>query len=545
MGSRRPAELLSPAGGGRKRPIHGARHARRRDVYGRAEVALVTAAEAAAADAAARERHGVADRVLMENAGRAAALVLDRAFDRGRIAVLAGSGNNGGDAVVAARALRSWGRDVRVVSCGSRPPEPSLLHSHPIEVEPVASAEAAIAWADVLVDGLLGTGSSGAPREPLGAIIERMNASDRPIFALDLPSGVDATTGVVAGVAVRAAVTASFGWPKLGCLLHPARAHCGCIIAVEIGFPPLTLGDDAKAVLTTPAWAASRLPARPPDAHKGSSGRLGILAGQEGMAGAAALAAEAARRAGAGLVRLASAAANRVILQSLVPEATFVDRTALVDSDFETVQALLAGPGIGTDDGAWQALDSALELTGDRPALLDADAVNLFARRRDGAAYLDRLAGSRDVVITPHPKELERLTGLPVREIQADRPAAARKASAQFGCTVLLKGQPSIIAAPDGMLLVNSAGSSDLAAGGMGDQLAGVIAAFLAAGLGSVDAAGAGLFFASRAADLAGRGRSLGPRDISDHFHEALASPGAERPPLGLPLVTFDQPPRW
>lgn len=521
------------------------RHGRPRDVYGRADVALLTAAEAAAVDTAAREQHGVAERVLMENAGRAAALVLDRCFGRGRVAVLAGSGNNGGDALVMARALQSWGRDVRIVACGSRPPEPSLLHSHPITIEAADGVDDAIARADVLVDGLLGTGSSGAPREPLAAIIERMNASGRPIISLDLPSGADATTGAVAGAAVRADVTIAFGWPKLGCLLHPARAYCGGLVAVEIGFPPLAPGDDAKAMLITPAWATSRLPPRPLDAHKGSSGRLGIFAGQEGMAGAAALAAEAARRAGAGLIRLASAAENRVVLQSLVPEATFVDRTALGASDFESVHALLAGPGIGTDDVARRALDTALDLTAGRPVLLDADAINLFAGGGDGVPPLETVAAARDVVITPHPKELERLTGRPVRDVQADRPAAARAASARFGCTVLLKGQPSLIAAPDGMLLVNSAGSSDLAAGGMGDQLAGVIAAFLASGLGSFEAAGVGLFFAARAADLAGRGRSLGPRDISEHLHDAIASPGAPGPFSGLPFVTFDQPPRW
>lgn len=521
-------------------------HDRRRDVYGRADVLLVTAAEAGAVDAAAHERHGVPERVLMENAGLAAALVFDRSFRRGRAAIFAGSGNNGGDALVMARALRSWGREVRLVSCGSRRPDPSLSHSHAIPIEPAASVEDAIGWADVLVDGLLGTGSSGAPREPTAEVIERMNAGGRPIFALDLPSGVDASTGEVAGAAVQAAVTVAFGWPKLGCLLHPARAHCGRLIAVEIGFPPLALGDGANAALITPWWAASRLPARPLDAHKGTSGRVSILAGQEGMAGAAALAAEAARRAGAGLIRLASAAANRVILQSLVPEATFVEHSAIGRTDFGSAHALLAGPGIGTDETAGELLDYAIELTTeDCPAVLDADALNLFAGYHHTPDALERVCAKRHVVITPHPKELERLMNTHVEDIQSNRPAAARAASARFRCTVLLKGQPSIIAAQNGTLWVNSAGSSDLAAGGMGDQLSGVIVAFLAAGLPPVDAAAAGLFFASRAADLARRGRSLGPRDVSDHFDEALAFPGADRPPLGLPFVTFDQPARW
>ncbi|MGH7553618.1 MAG: NAD(P)H-hydrate epimerase, partial [Longimicrobiales bacterium] len=216
-----------------------------RDVYGREDVALVTASEAGSLDTGARERHGVAERVLMENAGRAAALVLDRLFPRGRVRALAGSGNNGGDALVMARVLRGWGRDVSVLACGSRPPDRSLLHGHDVTFESADALDSEIASADVLVDGLLGTGSKGAPREPIAGLIERMNDSGTPILALDLPSGVDATTGRAEGSAVRAAVTVTFGWPKLGCLLFPAREYCGRLVAVEIGFPPLRLGSDA------------------------------------------------------------------------------------------------------------------------------------------------------------------------------------------------------------------------------------------------------------------------------------------------------------
>ncbi len=502
----------------------------------------MTAAQAAAMDQMARDQHGVPERVLMENAGRAAALVLDRLFPRGRVLALAGGGNNGGDALVLARVLHSWGREVSVLCGGSRPPDPSLLHGHDIPFASQDASETAITSADLLVDGLLGTGSDGAPREPIAGLVEQMNASGRPVLAIDLPSGVDATSGNVAGVAVRARATVTFGWPKLGCLLHPARTFCGRLVAVEIGFAPLRPGEDARAALITPTWAASRVRPRPADAHKGTSGRLAILAGQEGMAGAGALAAEAARRAGAGLIRIASVSANRTILQSLVPEATFVDREALADSDIDSVHALVAGPGIGADDAVRPILDLALELTAHRPALLDADAINLFARDPDA---LVRLARSRPIVLTPHPKELERLTGTSMEDIQKDRIAAVRTASQRFGCVVLLKGQPSVVATPEGMVLVNAAGSSDLAAGGMGDQLSGVIGALLAAGLDAVDAAGAGLYLAARAADLADHGRALGPRDISEHFHYALAYPGATHSSLRLPFITFDQPPRW
>jgi NAD(P)H-hydrate epimerase len=512
-----------------------------RDVYGREQVALVTPLEAAALDAAARERHGVPERVLMESAGRAAALVLQHLHPQGRIAVAAGAGNNGGDALVLARILHTWGRAVSVVQAGTRPPDPALLHAVDVPIFSVEEANAVFAAADLLVDGILGTGARGAPRPPADAAIEALNASGRPILALDLPSGVDAESGNVEGEAVRATTTVSFGWPKLGLLFQPARSRCGRLIAVEIGFPPFQPEGPAAALLITPAWAAAHLPRRPASAHKGTSGRLLVVAGTEGMAGAAVIACRAAQCAGAGLVRVASAASNRVVLQSTVPEATFVDRSALDAADAATMHALLAGPGIGTDDSARRALESALSLTAGRPVAFDADALNLFARE---PAWLQRIAAERDVVVTPHPLELARLTGQALAEIVGDPVGCARAAAAHFGCAVLLKGQPSIVASARAPLLVNSTGSSDLATAGMGDQLSGVIGALLAGGLAAREAAAVALFYAGRAADLAARGRSLSPSDVSDSLSAAFEWPGAPVSELG-PFVTFDQPPRW
>lgn len=509
------------------------------DVYGAHSVPAVTAEEAAAMDRSAREGGGVPERVLMENAGRAAAAVLQRLFPRGRVAVVAGSGNNGGDALVVARVLHGWGREVSIVSVGSRAPDAALLHGHPLTIEPAASLESALLGADIVVDGVLGTGLAGPARGAAAEAIELMGRAGRPVLALDLPSGLHGSSPRVEGPAVRAAATVSFGWPKVGLMMQPARTHCGRMIVVEIGFPP---AGAVAAELITPLLAANRLPARAPDAHKGTSGRLLILAGREGMAGAAALAGLAARRAGAGLVRLASVPENRVILQGLIPEATFVARGALSADDGAMAHALVAGPGMGADDQASAVLDHALELTGEGPVLLDADAVTIFAGR-EGA--LRRLATSRPIVITPHAGEMARLLGRPAEQIAADPLSAAREAAAAFGCIVLLKGQPSVIAAPDEPVLINTAGSSDTASAGMGDQLAGVIGALLAAGVAARDAAAAGLFFSSRAADLCVLGRSLGPRDVANALPRAFAHPGARRSPLGLPFVTFDQPARW
>jgi len=505
-------------------------------VYGRAEVAAFTAAESARFDSWAIRTLGVPEAVLMENAGRSAALVLDRLFPSGRVLGFAGGGNNGGDLLVLLRCLKQWGRDCALVVVGAREPDDALLHG--VEIERTNGARAP--EYDVLVDGVLGTGAQGAPRGGALQAISDMAAAERPVLALDVPSGVDGTTGAVAGLAVRAAATVTFGWPKLGLLLHPGRAHAGRLIAVEIAFPPVH-SEAAGAALITPDWVRQRLPVRAPDAHKGTSGRLLLVAGQEGMAGAAAIAAEAAVRAGSGLVRVASAAGNRQIVQGLVPEATFFDRAALPDAAAADATAVVIGPGFGRDQIAEYALSLALERTAGIPVLLDADALNLLSQN-DGR--LQTIAAGRPVVITPHPRELSRLLATTTEAITDDAPAAARSASERFGCVVLLKGQPSLVAAPGSRLLVNTAGSSDVAVGGMGDQLAGVIGAMLAAGLDPAAAAATGLYLSSRAADLAGRGRSLSPRDVSARLGDAIRAPGLPASPLGLPFVTFDQPSR-
>jgi ADP-dependent NAD(P)H-hydrate dehydratase / NAD(P)H-hydrate epimerase len=514
-----------------------------RDVYGRTAVALPTAAEAAAADRAAREQYDVPERVLMENAGRAAALVLQRLYPAGLVVGVAGSGNNGGDLLVMLRVLQAWGRDVTIIAAGARPPAAHLAHGDAVRiVEDDSEALPLLARAGVLVDGMLGTGSTGAPRGRVAAWIDRLNAAHAPVVALDLPSGVDATTGAVPADAVNAAVTVTFGWPKLGLLLHPARQHCGRLVAVEIAFPAACVNATAWAITPDMVRTCMRARARAPDAHKGSAGRLLVLAGSTGMAGAAALAVEAALRAGAGLVRVASCVQNRTVLQTLVPEATFLDRDSLRNQDLDPMHALVAGPGLGTDESAAHALRRALELMPGRPALLDADALNMLAQQDD---ELERIAASRPVVATPHARELSRLTGAGLEEILADPVAAAREAARRFGGHLLLKGQPSIIAAPDGTVLVNSAGSSDVAAAGMGDQLAGTIGALLAAGYDVGDAAAVGLFLSARAADLAALGQSLTPRDVTQHLPLAMAAPGPVESDLSLPFVTFDQPPRW
>jgi hydroxyethylthiazole kinase-like uncharacterized protein yjeF len=205
------------------------------------------------------------------------------------------------------------------------------------------------------------------------------------------------------------------------------------------------------------------------------------------------------------------------------------------------MHALLAGPGMGTDDPARASLMNLLDLMPGKPALLDADALNMLASDR---RELRAAAEARPLVITPHARELSRLTGTALADILADMPAAARAAAREFHCVVLLKGQPSLIATPSGELWVNSVGSSDVAAAGMGDQLAGTIGALLAAGQEPLRAAALGLFLSGRAADLAALGRSLSPADVSAQLARAIADPGPAASMLELPFITLDQPAR-
>ncbi len=517
--------------------------------FGRPGVRAPTSHQAACFDRFAIEGRGVPEPALMENAGRQTALIIQHLFPRGPVTALVGSGNNGGDALVCLRSLAAWGRPVAAVVVGKRFSEDPVLHGWelptvrfrgeagtPADAEPDMPRDAA-----VVVDGLLGTGIRGAPRSRYASAIRKANAAGCPIVALDTPSGVDGTTGAVPGTAVRADLTVAFGWPKLGTLLHPGRAHCGRIVAVEIGFPPNPSPDWAR--LTTPGWASRHLPRRPAVTHKNEVGALAVLAGSA-MPGAAVLAARAAFRCGAGLVRVcASREVRDIILE--VPEVLFVDAgddDALVGA-IQASDALAAGPGLGTGDVATHRLEVALEVRADRPTVLDADALTLLARSADAGAGFP---ADGPVVVTPHPGEMARLTAVSVPEVQRDRIGAACAFAASRGAVILLKGTPSLVADPHGgLLLSTTADSSALAVAGMGDVLTGAVGSFLAQGVEASTACGLALHVTGLSASSAALGASLMPSDVVDGIPAALA--GRETPvtTLPFPFVTFDQsPPR-
>ena len=513
--------------------------------YGALVVEAPLASEAASFDAHAIEEIGVPQPVLMETAGRQAAQLVQRIFPEGPVVGLVGGGNNGGDALVALRTLQSWGRPVRAVLTSERGRDDPRLHGWDVPMSGPSLSGPNLAPGDqseslardlvgtVVLDGMLGTGLRGAPRADVAACIRAINrAETRAVVALDAPSGANGNDGTVPGEAVRADLTICFGWPKLGILLHPARALAGRILAVEIGFPPVSEPEWARVI--TPLWARRALPRRHADTHKNQVGSLCLLAGWT-MAGAGVLAVRAAFRAGCGLVRVVGHHSLRSALLEACPEAIWIDggESSQVEAAVEASAVLAAGPGLGTGAEARAVFQRFLEARSRQPLVVDADALTLLSE-----GERPQLEGP--VLVTPHPGEMSRLMGTSVASVQSDRPAAARDLARSSGWTVLLKGAPSLVSGPEGPLMVSMLGTSDLAVAGMGDVLTGTAASLAAQGLDVGDAAALALHVTGQAARRSGLGASLTPSDVVDGLAAAISDPESGHPME--PFVTFDQP---
>lgn len=552
---------------------------------------VVTAAEMRALDKAAIEGYGMPSLLLMEHAGLAVARRSWRelASTRSRRAIVfAGTGNNGGDGVVAARHLSNWGARVKVFLAGD--PERvskdmavqlAIARRLGIEVIPLrgdteSRARLNAATADLLIDALLGTGSRGAPRGLAALAIDIINEAGRPVLAVDIPSGLDADTGTVAGPVVQATWTVTLGLPKVGLLFPPGRELAGHLVVADIGLPrplvgerPLSYnGADAPADATTSAddGAASQagvqladkppaggaegraptvwvqpelvrtlLPSRPPAGHKGTFGHVLVVGGARGMSGAPMLAARGAQRVGAGLVTLAGPVGLSHVFAAAIMEALtrplpeMLDGGLAAEAAAEVLQALsradvlVIGPGLSRSEAVAQVVRRVLEQT-DRPVVADADALYALG---EGARYLEKTRGRRcPLVVTPHPGEMARLCAATVKEILANPLAIARDRARAWGAVVVLKGSPTVVAAPDGRAYINSTGSNALGTGGTGDVLAGAIGGLLAQGADALAAAVAGVYVHGLAGDLAAASR--GPAgivagDVADCLPQALA----------------------
>ena len=503
-------------------------------------VSVVTAAGAAAAD----ERASAAcipSRALMQRAGAAAATEIALRFPKslGRgVAIYAGPGNNGGDGWVVAGALAAAGIRATVRQVGS-------LRSEDARAERV-SALASIGEGEphggeeVIVDALLGTGASGTPRgaiaAAIGDIAARRSAGAR-VVALDVPSGVDATTGATEG-AVAADLTLTFGTLKRGHLI--ARGRCGRIVVLDIGLGAHA-HEDGDQRLVGPAWVRSRVAPISADAHKGVRRKLAIVGGGEGMAGAAILAGRSAMVSGVGVLRLVVAAANIAAVQSAAfealalpwPESDDQVRDALV----KWGDGVLLGPGLGKYPKT-RALAERVLRVWRGPVVVDADALNVF---EGDATELRDLLDGRPALITPHVTEFGRLAGCSPEEVLDDRFEIGASLARTLNCTVLLKGVPTVITAPDGRSVVSARGSPVLAAAGSGDVLAGIAATLLAQTEDPFAAAACAAVVHGRAGELANAGHAVRGVALGSVI-EALPRVWGEQPPPSRPPILAELP---
>jgi hydroxyethylthiazole kinase-like uncharacterized protein yjeF len=434
---------------------------------------------------------------LMERAGLAAAQIArDIAADGGRgVLVVAGPGNNGGDALVVARHLKSWWFNVEVVFTGdaeqlSADSRAALSAWRDSGGTTRADIPAHRRW-DLVIDGLFGIGLKRDLAGSYADMVATINRLDTRVLALDVPSGLDSDTGCVRGCAVRASHTVTFIGLKPGLFTLDGPDHCG-----EVHLS--TLGVDAPASFGAVIGSdviRSVLPARHANSHKGDFGSVGILGGAHGMAGAALLAARAALQLGSGRVYVGLLAANGPGYDPAQPELML--RPAHEILQLSQLNCVAVGPGLGISPDAHLLLGTALQFN--QPVVIDADALNLIATDASLQALVRKR--SAPTVLTPHPAEAARLLGLSTPEVQADRVAAALAIAARNNSAVVVKGAGSICALPDGKWFINTSGNPGMASAGMGDVLTGLIAALLAQGADPTHALLAGVHLHGAAGD--------------------------------------------
>jgi NAD(P)H-hydrate epimerase len=492
----------------------------------------VTSAEMQAMDRLTIEEFGLPGRILMENAGREAGRVFLAHFaDAARrgVGVIAGRGNNGGDGYVIARCLAHKGVPVRVYLLstadrvqGDAAANLKLLAAAGVPVIEMpdetafSRCQAQMHAEAVWVDAVFGTGLNSEVSGLFRDAIEFINGLNRPVLAVDIPSGLSADTGHPCGACIRASVTATFAYPKIGLVVFPGADAAGRLEVVDIGIPPAVADRirPRQRILSAEA-VRSWLGTRPADAHKGRTGHLLVVAGSPGKTGAAAMTAGSALRVGAGLVTLATAASLQPVMETLTLEAMTapLPETApgvlgppakdAIAGLSQGKACLALGPGLGSapETGAFVR---ELVRTSPIPLVIDADGLNPFAGAAEALRNLPVAA-----VLTPHPGEMARLLATTVSAVQRDRVACARGLAAGLNLHVVLKGARSLIAHPDGTVWINPTGNSGMASGGMGDVLTGAIAGLIAQGLPPELAARAAVYLHGAAADRLAR--SVGP----------------------------------
>jgi len=510
---------------------------------------LVTREEMKMLDWNAQNDYNIPAAVLMENAGIAVTLAMEDKIEKlheKSVSVIIGKGNNGGDGMVVARTLFNMGVDTRCFLLS----DPSafkkdakmnygILKKIGIEINVVDAPNKldtlrdSLLETDVVVDAILGIGLEGNVRTPYSNVIEMINSLKHLIIvSVDVPSGIDSNTGKVLGSGVKADYTITFGLPKLGFAFYPARDYLGNLSISNINMPYSLLNTSTlKRDLITTSMVKSLLIDRPQDSNKGTFGKLYILGGATGYSGAVCLTAKAALRAGVGLAYTAVPQSISSIIEANVLEAvkrplpTSTEGTIGIKAkntvleDISKVNAIAIGPGMGRNFETAEIIKEILKNT-NKNILIDADGLNLLST---DVSILKGFKGN--LILTPHPLEFSRLTGKTVEEILNSRVESAEQFAKEYKVVLVLKGNPTVIAGPDGGTRINLTGNSGLATGGSGDVLTGIISSLMAQGLTPLDAATAGTFIMGKCAERYAETKAedaLLPSDVIELIPEVI-----------------------
>ena len=490
----------------------------------------VNAAQMKAADQYTIQKLGVPSLELMEHAAQACVQVLeDEKVDLSHVCVVCGSGNNGGDGFAIARILQNNRYSVETFCVGNPEhyTEETQEQMHRLQ-ECGGKITYGMSQEDsysVVIDAVFGVGLSRKVEGRYRQVIEQMNRMRGTKFAVDIPSGLSATTGCILGCAFKADYTVTFQLKKIGLELSQGRTMAGRVIVPDIGISTDSICEDQEIVRTAGKDIYRKmLPDRPEDSNKGTYGRLLVIAGSKGMAGAAYLNAHAAYMTGAGLVRVYTSSDNREILQTLLPEAII---TTYEEYNKEELLSLLTwadgvciGSGLGMSRLSEKILKTVIEYV-KVPCLIDADGLNLLAENKN---YLNQMA-ERRFMITPHMKEMSRLTGTPVEELKADRIQILKDFISRYRITCVLKDSRTLIASEEKGIRMNLTGNSAMAKAGSGDVLAGVISGWMVQGKEAEDAAELGTYIHGLSGDLAKFEKgvySVMARDLIEYISKAL-----------------------
>lgn len=490
----------------------------------------VNAAQMKAADQYTIQKLEVPSLELMEHAAQACVQVLeDEKVDLSHVCVVCGSGNNGGDGFAIARILQNNRYSVETFCVGN--PEHYTEETQE-QMHRLQECGGKITYGmpqedsySVIIDAVFGVGLSRKVEGRYRQVIEQMNRMRGIKFAVDIPSGLSATTGCILGCAFKADYTVTFQLKKIGLELSQGRTMAGRVIVPDIGISTDSICEDQEIVRTAGKDIYRKmLPDRPEDSNKGTYGRLLVIAGSKGMAGAAYLNAHAAYMTGAGLVRIYTSSDNREILQTLLPEAII---TTYEEYNKEELLSLLTwadsvciGSGLGMSRLSEKILKTVIEYV-KVPCLIDADGLNLLAENKN---YLNQMA-ERRFVITPHMKEMSRLTGISVEELKADRIQILKDFSSRYRITCVLKDSRTLIASEEKGIRMNLTGNSAMAKAGSGDVLAGVISGWMVQGKEAEDAAELGTYIHGLSGDLAKFEKgvySVMARDLIEYISKAL-----------------------